>query len=152
MNVSLLVSRIQAKLVGEHITYAHIEDLLDDVVDDINSRLNATFPVFSELRTVGGTAPPESYDAFPDKYLRSVVTSGVAYKFYSRDEEGIRTASDYANDYEYGMFCMIRDYMDQIPEEFRAPTLQGSYTADTDMAYPVPERPLTEVGPIGEQE
>lgn len=59
------------------------------------------------------------YDAFPDKYLRSVVALGVATKFYTRDEEGEQIALDYQNRYEQELFKMTRDYHNQVPWWFQ---------------------------------
>ena len=59
------------------------------------------------------------YDAFPDKYLRTVVALGVAVKFYTRDEEGEQIALDYQNRYETALFKMVRDYHNQVPPIFQ---------------------------------
>lgn len=63
-----------------------------------------------------------NYDAFPDKYLRSVVALGVAVKFYTRDEEGEQIALDYQNRYESALFKMTRDYHNQVPWYFQENT------------------------------
>lgn len=63
-----------------------------------------------------------NYDAFPDKYLRSVVALGVAVKFYTRDEEGEQIALDYQNRYEMALFKMTRDYHNQVPWYFQENT------------------------------
>lgn len=63
-----------------------------------------------------------NYDAFPDKYLRSVVALGVAVKFYTRDEEGEQIALDYQNRYENALFKMTRDYHNQVPWYFQENT------------------------------
>lgn len=60
-----------------------------------------------------------NYNAFPDKYLRSVVALGVAVKFYTRDEEGEQIALDYQNRYEMALFKMTRDYIDLVPWYFQ---------------------------------
>lgn len=65
------------------------------------------------------------YDAFPDKYLRTVVALGVAVKFYSRDEEGDQVALDYQNRYLDALFKMTRDYHNQVPWYFQDHT--GGY-------------------------
>jgi len=59
------------------------------------------------------------YDAFPDRYIRSVLALGVAVKFYTRDEEGEQIALDYQNRYEMALFKMTRDYHNQVPWYFQ---------------------------------
>lgn len=143
---------------------------MDMVIDDINDRLNAKFPTFTDwpdfvhhwndlvlsspamckhrpdpkhvhpntnhymepqkVIPIPQPTEPERrymyplrdetvYDAFPDKYLRSVVALGVAVKFYSRDEEGEAVALDYQNRYEQALFKMTRDYHNQVPPYFQ---------------------------------
>ena len=61
----------------------------------------------------------DNYDAFPDKYIRSVLALGTAVKFYTRDEEGEQIAMDYQNRYERALFNMVRDYHNQVPWFFQ---------------------------------
>lgn len=114
MTITKIVSGVNAKLAGETLTYNQMHLFLDEVVDEINAELNATFPVFSDF--------PENFDYefFPDRYIRSVVLCGAAYKFYVTDEEGILTAQQYAYDYANHLFLMKRDYSELVPEEFQA--------------------------------
>ena len=56
----------------------------------------------------------------PNKYIRSVVITGAAYKFYVTDEEGIITATQYQYDYLNNLFAMKRDYSASVPEEYLA--------------------------------
>lgn len=114
MQINDIVSGINAKLAGETLTFSELKLFLDEVVDDINTELNACFPVFSEY-TAG-----EEYDAFPDNYIRSVVFTGAAAKFYETDEEGMLTATQYMYDYRDRLFIMKRDYSLSVPDEYQA--------------------------------
>ena len=62
---------------------------------------------------------------FPDKYIRTVVIPGAAYKFYITDEEGISTATKYEQEYLTNLFYMERDYLPLLPEEYKASQDQG---------------------------
>ena len=154
-------------IASEYLRAPDIYYYMDLVIDDINERLQAKFPNFSEWsefveswnkwvesmpdapevpqpghihpHKYGGSSPfpltpstPDmyiekgrllkdntKYDAFPDKYLRTVVALGVAVKFYTRDEEGEQIALDYQNRYEAALFKMVRDYHNQVPPIFQ---------------------------------
>ena len=105
---------------------------MDLVIDDINDRLQAKFPTFSEWNNFVAEwnehVEPRllkdntKYDAIPDKYLRTVVALGTAVKFYTRDEEGEQIAMDYQNRYEMALFKMVRDYHNQVPWYFQENT------------------------------
>lgn len=140
-------------IASEYLREPDVYYYMDLVIDDINERLQAKFPVFSEWKDfvakwnawVAGPNPapvePElmrpdyskpmflrdntKYDAFPDKYLRDVVALGAAVKFYTRDEEGEQVARDYQNRYEMALFKMVRDYHNQVPWYFQEHT--GGY-------------------------
>lgn len=58
------------------------------------------------------------YIAIPERYLRKLL-KGVAYKFYIRDEEGERVASEYYVDYQEALFMILRDYNEFVPPIFR---------------------------------
>lgn len=79
-------------------------------------------PVRREIPVEQRLRSNSNYDAFPDKYLRSVVALGVAVKFYTRDEEGEQIALDYQNRYETALFKMTRDYHNQVPWYFQENT------------------------------
>ena len=154
-------------IASEYLRAPDIYYYMDLVIDDINERLQAKFPNFSEWsefveswnkwvesmpdapevpqpghihpHKYGVSSPfpltpstPDmyiekgrllkdntKYDAFPDKYLRTVVALGVAVKFYTRDEEGEQIALDYQNRYEAALFKMVRDYHNQVPPIFQ---------------------------------
>lgn len=100
--------------------YSRMEIFLDEVIDDINTALNATFPTFSELGDNIEFTGDAEYNFFPDKYIRSVVCKGAASKFYTMDEEGSPTAEQYAMEYSAALFYMTRDYLELVPEMYRS--------------------------------
>lgn len=116
MLISAIVSRVNQLLAGEKVPYHKLEIHLDAVIDDINTKLNTTFPAFSELP--GAT----EYTAFPDRWIRMVVCMGTAQKFFNTDEEGLGAAPAYALEYDKNLFLMCRDYFSSVPEEYRANT------------------------------
>lgn len=130
MLVSHIVQGINQQLADEQFPYFRLERYMDAVIDDINDELNSSFPTFSELRLKDpeGVAPQE-YDYFPDKYIRSVVIKGAAYKYYIMDEEGMATAEAYQFEYADALFVMLRDYLDAVPEEYDADR-PGAVTMD----------------------
>jgi len=114
MQINDVVSGVNAKLAGETLTFNELKLFLDETVDDINSELNAQFPVFSAFNA------GDEYTAIPDNYIRSVVFTGAAVKFYETDEEGIMTAQQYSYDYRDRLFIMKRDYSYSVPDEYQA--------------------------------
>lgn len=114
-NIKQIVNTL---LAGERHTYNELIVYLDKTIDDINSQLNSTFPAFSELPK--GKA---EYDYFPDRYIRSVVCVGAAWYYFTTDEEGISTAPQYLQDYDRGLFIMLRDYFNYVPEEYQQDSL-----------------------------
>lgn len=103
---------------------------MDLVIDDINERLQATYPNFTEwndfvnewnenVTDSNFVKVNTVYDVIPDKYIRSVIALGTAVKFYTRDEEGEQVALDYQNRYEAALFKMVRDYHNQVPLMFQ---------------------------------
>lgn len=126
-------------IASDYLREPEIYYYMDMVIDDINDRLQATFPTFTEwhefvdkwnkyVEANKATPVPafpiflrdaSKYDAFPDKYLRSVVALGVAVKYYARDEEGEQVALDYQNKYLDALFKMTRDYHSQVPWYFQ---------------------------------
>ena len=125
MELSKIYSLVNAKLAGELLTAKEMTPFLDNVVDDINAKLNACYPVFSDL-TEGAT----EYSFFPDNYIRSVVVCGAAWYYFVVDEEGISTASQFQMDYIKGLFEMQRDMLYAVPEEYEASPLQGAIMND----------------------
>lgn len=119
MRISEIVNRINEKLAGETLLYSQLEVFLDEVVDDINAKLNSKFPAFSTVYTTDALKNDVGYDYFPEKYIRTVVVIGAAYKYFCTDEEGLPTAQQYAFDYNTNLFVMERDYSALVPEEYR---------------------------------
>lgn len=119
MDLTKIVQKVNNKLAGEMLTYDMMKDYLDDVIDDINARLSTNFPVFSDFTLEAYPEIYPNYSFFPDRYIRSVVTLGAAYKFFVVDEEGLPTAQQFSYDYQDALFIMERDYSDLIPAEFR---------------------------------
>lgn len=120
MDINTIVRRVNKQLAGEQLVYSQLEDFLDSTIDDINAALNSTFPTFSELNDNLEYTGDTEYDYFPEKYIRTVVIPGAAYKFYIMDEEGMVTAEQFSYDYQQALFMMQRDYMDLVPEEYRS--------------------------------
>lgn len=138
MDINTIVKRVNMHLAGEQLVYSRLEPFLDSVIDDINDKLNAKFPVFSDLHAEADFLGETEYDAFPDKYIRSVVIPGAAYKFYIMDEEGMVTAEQFSYDYEKALFMMMRDYTEQVPEEYQSES-KGSVIIHEDWtAFPTP--------------
>lgn len=113
MLISNIVNGVNTKLAGETMTFNQLKLFLSEVVDDINRELCATYPSFDDLTEAN------NYNYFPDKYIRSVVITGAAYKFYETDEEGIVTATQYHYDYMDNLFYMKRDYTCKVPTEYQ---------------------------------
>ena len=110
---------INKKLAGDWVPEDQMLPFMDEVIDDINARLNSFFPLFSEVLSDPENTTQE-YTSFPDKYQRTVVVYGAASKWFTMDEEGIATAPTYSQDYTKYMFLMERDYIDHVPDEFRS--------------------------------
>lgn len=127
MNIARIADLINASLAGEMLTVKEITPYIDSVIDEINTLMNSTFPVASEL-PVGIV----DYNYFPDRYIRSVVVPGAAWKFYVTDEEGAQTAMQYKDNYEQGKFYMLRDYSYCVPVEYQASIQQGTLKAVPD--------------------
>lgn len=117
MKIETIVHFVNDKLAGETLMYDQLLIHLDSVVDDINTALNACYPVFSEF-TIANTDYPD-YKYFPDKWIRKVVIPGAAYKFYVTDEEGLATATTYQYEYQDALFEMTRDFSHKVPPSFQ---------------------------------
>ena len=113
MDIYKIVAAVNAKLAGETLTLNQMRIFIDETIDDINTELNACFP------TTDGLTESDTYDAIPDKYIRSCIVSGAAYKFYETDEEGAMSAQQYHYNYLDRLYYMKRDYSCSIPEEYR---------------------------------
>lgn len=107
-------------LAGEMLTYGELKFYLDKTIDDINGQLNSKYPAFSD------SSITSEYTAFPDQWIRSVVIPGAAWYYYVSDEEGSPAAIQYQNDYQRGLFYMLRDMIYNVPVEYQADSVQGS--------------------------
>jgi len=119
MNINTIVATINKQLAGEMLRYDELEPFLDATIDDINARLSATFPTFSEWVFNHDMQYDGNYNVFPDKYIRSVVIKGAAYKWYIADEEGENASGAFGADYQAALFLMQRDYTVNVPEEYQ---------------------------------
>lgn len=113
MELNKIVQRINELLAGEILSYGEMVPYLDSAIDDINSELGSTYPVFSELE-----ADQAEYSFFPDRYVRSVVCYGAAYYFYQTDEEGGQPPPGYTQTYMNNLFLMKRDWIQYVPVQY----------------------------------
>lgn len=139
MKIKDIVKLTNTYLAGEQLVYQKLLPFYDAVIDDINSRLNSTYPSFTDLNFTRLDRDDAVYDFFPDRYIRSVVALGGAHKFYMMDEEGVSYDEAYTGKYEEALFYMTRDYIDQVPEIFQSDS-RGSVAIhlDDDVAYEFP--------------
>lgn len=137
MLIDNIVKGINDELAGELLTYNEVKPFLDQVIDDINSMLDTTFPAFTDFTYENYPTKYPNYDFFPEQYIRNVVIKGAAYKFYVMDEEGLPTAQQYGYNYQDNSFKMLRDYLEDVPDEFKAQHKASVYGL-SDVAY-IPE-------------
>ena len=140
MRYNNIIGLISKKLGDELVSESEMLSYMDSVVDDINTRLNATFPTFTEFKedNAGVSAELLDYTVFPDKYIRTVVIPGAAFKYYTTDEEGSYSAPKYEEEYNTGLFYMVRDYSFSIPEKYQAD--EQGYVSLGDFGLEVPPR------------
>jgi hypothetical protein len=127
MLISQLVQNINSQLAGELLSIGELAVFVDKSIDEINTRLNTKFPVLSEVITAiqEAGATKFEYTAIPDKYIRTVVVPGAAFKYYTTDEEGAAVAPKYEEEFLKGLFYMERDYLNLVPEEYQDSLSQG---------------------------
>jgi len=127
----MLLSQVQKlfndALAGETLSYKEMLPHLDAAIDEINTKLNTVYPVFSE---VPYDTSESEYNFFPDKYIRMAVIPGAAWHFYVMDEEGLQTAPQYQANFENGKFIMQRDMLYKIPEEYQDDDNNGFIVGD----------------------
>lgn len=140
MKYNTLVGLISKHLADEIVSEGEMLSYMDRVIDDINDKLNTTFPTFTEFREANleTTNDVLDYTAFPDKYQRSVVVPGTAFKYYTTDEEGMYAAPKYEEEYKQGLFHMLRDYSFNVPEEYKADSQGYINMAGSDPGLIVP--------------
>jgi len=115
-----LISTTNRLLAGEIFPLSEMQIHFDSVIDEINEKLDSKYPTITEHKNAEATKDLDYYDLFPDRYLRTVVAKGAAYKFYVMDEEAIDTAQKYGYEYRDALFRMERDYINDIPEIYQA--------------------------------
>lgn len=122
MKYNTIIGLISKHLADELVGESEMLSYMDRVIDDINARLNTIFPTFTEFKEANAGTNPEGldYTVIPDKYIRTVVVPGAAFKYYTTDEEGSYSAPKYEEDYRQGLFYMERDFSFSVPEEYRA--------------------------------
>lgn len=150
MEIEKLCSFIRSNyIISENLRTIELLGYMDIVIDDINERLQANFPLISEWKDFVANyneknrEHPEfvplsdtKYTAFPARYLRSVVAIGAALNFFTNDEEGEQVSTKYYIQYERNIFNMIRDYHDLVPEIFRNET--GGFITNSYNGYENP--------------
>lgn len=129
MKINTLVDQInRGNIASDYIRVPEIYYYMDKVIDDINDRLQAKYPAFSEYADFvedWNTKYPDNpldrtnYSVLPDKWLRKIMPVGVARYYYMKDEEGEVAASDYFRVYEQELFYLVRDFHNQVPEIFQ---------------------------------
>lgn len=127
MKITTLIQNINSQLAGELLSIGELAVFVDKAIDEINTRLNTKFPVLSDVITAAQQDGAQSFDytAIPDKYIRTVVVPGTAFKYYTTDEEGAAVAPKYEEEFLKGLFYMERDYLNLVPEEYQDSVEQG---------------------------
>lgn len=164
MNKTNLVAEINKKLNGEMLTFTDLMVHLDKVIGDINDRLHACFPSFTEAEALPGYTG--DYNFFPEHYITTVVIIGAAYRYYETEEEGENVAVTYYGDFQTGLYMMQRDYGSIVPLIFQrtsggfyqmSPSLQAQYSESNYFGSLMPDNYLSipgvrgTAGPIGPQ-
>lgn len=124
MQLTNIVSLVNGNLAGELLTYNQLVPFLDQTIDELNDKLNTMYPAFSEFNSADYSQYP-NYNFFPDKYIRTVVGLGAAYYFYIIDEEGLNSAPMFQQMYKDALFRMERDYLPNVPVEWKKPDPVG---------------------------
>lgn len=122
MKIKQITQLINEKLAGETLHPTQLLSYMDDVIDEINTALSSCFPTVSEFAydsEQDSNDFTKDYNVFPERYIRSVLILGAAYKFYVTDEEGSNTAQMYQMQYKNNLFNMVRDYIWEVPEEYQ---------------------------------
>ena len=127
MRYNIIVNQISKKLGDELVSESEMLSYMDAAIDDINARLNTVFPTFTEYKeqNSGIESTLLDYNLIPDKYIRTVVIPGAAFKYYTTDEEGGYSAPKYEEDYRQGLFYMERDFSFNVPEKYRGDIVYG---------------------------
>lgn len=129
MKINTLVDHInRGNIASDYIRIPEIYYYMDKVIDDINDRLQAKYPSFTEYESFvnqwneqypDNPLDRTDYSVIPDRWLRKILPVGVARYYYMKDEEGEVAASDYFRTYENNLFLLVRDFHSQVPEIFQ---------------------------------
>ena len=111
MTVTELKKLVNTNLAGDQLSWKMLCVHLNWAIDEVNAELNACFPV--------ATADMTEYTAIPDKYIRMVLVPGAVHHYYVVDDEGSTGEQDFAQQFNTGMFRMLRDYSHCIPEIYQ---------------------------------
>lgn len=116
-----IIELVSKHLADELVSESEMLSYMDRVIDDINNQMSTSFPTFTEFKEDNISIPATEldYNIFPDKYIRTVVVPGAAFKYYTTDEEGGYASPKYEEDYRQGLFYMLRDYSFSVPEKYR---------------------------------
>ena len=81
MKYNTVIGLVSKHLADELVSEGEMLSYLDRVVDDINAKLNSTFPTFSEWKEMNSDVDGAylDYTAIPDKYIRTVVDHIAKY-------------------------------------------------------------------------
>ena len=138
MTIEALKKLINATLVGDQLSWKMMVNHVNWAIDEMNSTLNSLFPAVDS-----GSV---SYDYIPDRYIRSVIVPGAVHHYYMVDEEGTLGGTDYLNQFESGLFIMLRDFSHLIPDEYSADSWNGSVESNvgynTGVTLGAPNRPI----------
>lgn len=118
MEIAKICNLVNQELAGELLRKDELLLYMDKTIDAINAQLNSNYPTFTEYTAELFPDYP-NYNVFPEKYIRSVVIPGAAYEFYKVDEEGNKTAPLFLQEYQQGLFYMVRDMMESVPPRFQ---------------------------------
>lgn len=117
MKTEDIIRDINIKLAGELLSTGQLIVFINASIDEVNTRLNTKFPILK--------VTDHEYTAIPDKYIRTVIIPGAAFKFYIMDEEGAAVSPKYEEDFLKGLFYMERDYLPMLPDEYVDDDIQG---------------------------
>lgn len=125
MRIEVLTELINHQLADEIVSTAMLQIFMDSVIDDINAKLNAKFPTITEW--LATTVDTSDYTAIPDRYLRSVVVPGTAFKYYVMDEEGTYAAPKYEQQYREALLLCFETTLCRSPKNTAQKTLKVMY-------------------------
>ena len=132
MEINRLTMLCNQRMAGELLRTDEWMPYWDEVVHDINNELNSKFPTVTAFILDTTNLLGTNYNFIPDKYMETVFVYGACTKYYDMDEEGIGPAQKFEQKYMEHKFMMLRDFVENIPEEFQADDA-GFRDSDPDM-------------------